>query len=121
MMTMHVAANIAQDKALSYTKQAPGDDFIPLVIETYSCFHLHFDSFLTTCVHAYITHHQQTSLVPLMFIYHYKQRVSIALQHTQAIAILQWVVTLNHSSSSLSHIPTNAPPSLVDLWHRMPI
>jgi hypothetical protein len=121
MMTMHVMAIIVQDKARSYTKRTLGDDFIPLVVKTYSCFHLHFDSFLTSCVHVYITCHQQTSLIPLMFISHYKQRVSMTLQRTQAIAIFQQAVTLNHSSSSLSHIPTSAPPSLVDLWHRMPI
>jgi hypothetical protein len=38
----------------------------------------------------------------------------------QAIAILQWAATLSHSSSSLPHISASAPPSLADLWQRMP-
>jgi hypothetical protein len=56
--------------------------------KTYDCFHLRFDSFFTSCVHACITHHQQTSLVFFMFISHYRQWVSIALQHVQTIVIL---------------------------------
>jgi hypothetical protein len=58
MMAAHVATIAIQYKAQSYTKRAPRDDFIPLAIETYSCFHPHFDSFLTSCVHACIIHHQ---------------------------------------------------------------
>jgi hypothetical protein len=79
-MTMHVMIVAAQNKAQSYTKQVLGNDFIPLAVKTYSCFHLHFDSFLTSYVHECIAHHQQTSLVLLMFIFHYRQQVLIALQ-----------------------------------------
>jgi hypothetical protein len=118
--TMHAITIIVQNKAWSYTKWTPRDDFIPLAIKTYDCFHLHFDSLFTSCVHANIIYHQQTSLVHSMFISYYKQRMSIALQHVQAIAILQWATMFNHNSSSLPHIPTNAPPSLIDLWQRMP-
>jgi len=60
-------------------------------------------------------HHQEISLVPSMLKSYYKQRMSIAFQCAQAIAILQHVAMLNHNFSSLSHIPTNAPPSLADL------
>ncbi len=84
--------------------------------ETYSCLHPHFDSFFTSCVHASLTCHQQTSVIPSMLISYYREWVLIALQHVQAIVILQWATTFNHSSSSLPHIPTSAPPSLVDLW-----
>jgi hypothetical protein len=52
----HVTIVAAQDKAQSYIEQRPRDDFIPLAIETYSCFHPRFDSFLTSCVHACIVH-----------------------------------------------------------------
>jgi hypothetical protein len=38
----------AQKKTRSYVKGALSDDFIPLAIETYGCFHFRFDSFLTT-------------------------------------------------------------------------
>jgi hypothetical protein len=38
----------AQIKTQSCGKQAPRDDFTPLVIEMYGCFNPHFDSFLTT-------------------------------------------------------------------------
>jgi hypothetical protein len=50
-MTMHVAIVSAQKKAQSYTKQAPRDDFIPLVIKTWlfpSLFWFLF-YFLCTC------------------------------------------------------------------------
>jgi hypothetical protein len=53
----------------------------------YGCFHYHFDSFLTACAHTIIACHQWSSLVPLMFVSHYRQRVSIALQHVQTITI----------------------------------
>jgi len=119
-MIMCAITIIVQNKAWSYTKWAPGDDFIPLAIKTYNCFHLRFDSFFTSCVHANITYHQQTSLVHSMLIFYYRQWMSIALQHVQAIVILQWATMFNHNSSSLPHIPTNAPPSLIDLWQRMP-
>jgi len=79
-----------------------------------------FNSFFTSYVHANITRHQQNFLVPLMLISYYKQRMSIAFQCAQAIMILQWGVVLNHNSSSFPHIVASAPPSLVDLWHRMP-
>jgi hypothetical protein len=51
-----------------------------------------------------------------MFISHYRQRVSIALQHVQAVTIIQWAAALGWGSSSLPHIIVNAPSSLVDLW-----
>jgi hypothetical protein len=86
--TTHVATVAAQDKAQSCIEQALGDDFIPLAIETYSCFHPRFDSFLIFCVHAYITRHQHTSLVLLMLIYHNSQQVLIALHHARIITIL---------------------------------
>jgi hypothetical protein len=72
MMTTHAMIVVVQDKARSYPKQTSRNDFIPLAIKTYNCHHPHFDSFLTSCVHACIIHHQQTSLVPSMFIFHYK-------------------------------------------------
>jgi hypothetical protein len=68
----------------------------PLAIKTYGCFHPCFETFLIFCVHASVAHHQQTSLVPSMFIFYYKQRMLIALQHAQVITILQHVATLNH-------------------------
>jgi hypothetical protein len=105
---------VTQDKALSYIQQVLGNHFIPYAIETYSCFHLHFDSFLTSYVHASITHHQQTSLIPIMLICH-KQQSLIALQHVQPIAILQWATTYNHNFSSLPHVLINALFSLADL------
>jgi hypothetical protein len=36
---------VAQEKTQSYVEQMLGDDFIPFAIETYGCFHFHFDSF----------------------------------------------------------------------------
>jgi len=38
---------VAQEKAWSYAKQTPSNDFIPFIIEMYGCFHFGFDSFLT--------------------------------------------------------------------------
>jgi hypothetical protein len=49
MTTTHIAMMVAQEKTRSYFEQILGDDFIPLVIETYGCLHSHFDSFLITC------------------------------------------------------------------------
>ncbi len=97
-----------------------GDDFIPLAIKTHSCFHPHFDSFLISCVHAYMVRHQQASLVHLMLIFHYGKQMSIALWYVQAIAILQRVAMLSHNILSFAQIPISAPPSLGNLWHRMP-
>jgi hypothetical protein len=57
-MTKHVITIVIQNNAQSYTKWALGDDFIPLAIEPYGYFHPHFYSFLTSCVHASIVHHQ---------------------------------------------------------------
>jgi len=68
MMTMHASRVVAQDKARSYIERMPGDDFIPLAIKTHGCLHPHFDSFFISCVQASIVRHQQTSLVPSMFI-----------------------------------------------------
>jgi hypothetical protein len=59
MTTTHASRVVAQDKAWSYIERTPGDDFIPLTIETHGCLHPHFDSFLTSCVQASIVRHQQ--------------------------------------------------------------
>jgi hypothetical protein len=40
---------VAQEQTQSYAKRALGDDFIPLIIETYGCFNFCFDSFLIAC------------------------------------------------------------------------
>ncbi len=55
---VHATIVVVQDKTWFYTERTLGDDFIPLAIETYSCLHPHFDSFLTICVHAYVARHQ---------------------------------------------------------------
>jgi hypothetical protein len=55
-----------------------------------------------------------------MFISYYRKQVSIALQCAQAIATFQQATTLSHDSSSLPHVPTNAPSLLADFWLRMP-
>ncbi len=44
----------------------------------------------------------------------------IALQCAQAITFLQQAGMLSYNSSSLPHIQASAPPSLADLWQRMP-
>jgi len=55
--TAHAGTVATQDKARSYTEWTPRNDFIPLAMETYNCFHFCFDSFLTSCVHACRTCH----------------------------------------------------------------
>jgi hypothetical protein len=47
--TTHVVMMDIQEKTRSYTKQTLDDDFIPLAIETYECFHFYFNSFLSAC------------------------------------------------------------------------
>jgi hypothetical protein len=73
MRTTHAVAIVVQNKARSYTKQTPRNNFIPLAIKTYDCLHLHFDSYFTSYVHANIAYHQQTSLLPSMLISYYRQ------------------------------------------------
>jgi hypothetical protein len=41
----YVMTIVFQEKTCSYTKHALRNNFIPLFIETYGCFHPHFDSF----------------------------------------------------------------------------
>ncbi len=62
-----------------------------------------------------IHRHQQTSLIPSMLTFYYKQRMLVALQCAQAIGILQQVAILNHNSLFLLHIQANALPSLANL------
>jgi len=108
-MTTHVVMMVVQEKGRSYIERTLGNDFIPLVIKTYKCCHSHFDSFFTTCAQTIIACHQRFSLVPSMFVFYYKQHLSIALQHAQAMAILQQVVTLGWGSSFFPHIIVSAP------------
>jgi len=51
-----------------------------------------------------------------MLVSYYQQRMSMALQCAQAIAILQWATTFGWGFSSLAHIKASAPPWLADLW-----
>ncbi len=106
---------VVQEKTWSYIKRTLGNDFIPLAIETYGCLYFCFDSILTTCAHTTIAHHQWFSLIPSL-VSCYRQRVSITLQHVQAIAIFQQVATLGWGSSSLPHIKASALLSLANLW-----
>ncbi len=112
---VHATIVVAQEKTCSYVKCALGNYFIPLAIKIYGCFHTHFVSFFTTCVEATIACHQQSSLVPMMFISCYQQHFSIALQCAHAIAILKCASMLGKHSSSLPHIATIAPSSLANL------
>ncbi len=67
----HVAMMVVEEKTRSYAERAQGDDFIPLDIETYECFHSYFDSFFIVCAQTIIARHQQSSLFPLMLISYY--------------------------------------------------
>ncbi len=48
-MMSHVAMMATYENTQSCAKQALGDDFIPLAIETDGCFYSCFDSFLIAC------------------------------------------------------------------------
>ncbi len=114
-MITHATLMDAKEKTRSYVKRTLGKDCIPLAIETYGCLHSHFNSFLITCAQNTIVRHQWSYLIPSMFISHYQQHLSIALQHAQTITIFQWVVAFGWGSSSLPHIIANALLSLVNL------
>jgi hypothetical protein len=77
--TTHATTMVVQEKTQSYAKQTPSNGFIPLAIKTYGCLHSRFDSFLITCAWTIIMRHQQSSLVPSMFISYYRQHVSITM------------------------------------------
>ncbi len=49
---------VVQEKTQSYSKRTPYDDFIPVAIETYGCFHFRFNSFLISFAHTIVTRHQ---------------------------------------------------------------
>jgi hypothetical protein len=74
----HAMTVVAQEKTCSYVKCELGNYFIPLAKKTYGCLHIHFVSFFTNCLQPTIACHQQSSLVPMMFISYYQQHVSIA-------------------------------------------
>jgi hypothetical protein len=63
--------------------------------------------FFISCIQATIAHHQQYSLVPMVLISNFQQRVPIAFQHVQSIVILQCVAALEMHSSSIPHIVAN--------------
>jgi hypothetical protein len=115
-MTTHTMMMITQKKTQSYIERTLGNDFIPLVIETYRCFHSHFDSLFTIYAYTTITCHRWSYLVPSMLVFYYRQHVSITLQHAQAMVILQQVVTLGRGLSFLPHIIVNAPSLVANLW-----
>jgi hypothetical protein len=71
---------------------------------------------MVVCAQTTIVRHQQSSLVPLMFISDYRQHVSITLQCAQTIASFQQAPALGQGSSSLPHIIVIALLSLTDLW-----
>jgi hypothetical protein len=116
MMTTHATIFVVQKKTQPYAEWTLSNDSIPLAIKRYGCLHSHFDSFFIAYAQTTIMCHQQSSLVPSKFISYYWQCVCIALQHAQAITILQWVVALGRGSSSFPHIIIHAPLLLADLW-----
>jgi hypothetical protein len=75
-MTTH-ATTTTQKKTQSYTECALGDNFIPLVIKTYGCFHSCFNSFQCS------SHYNLSSKIFFGShgaFYYYRQHVSITFQ-----------------------------------------
>jgi hypothetical protein len=54
LIIAHAITIVVQNKIRFYIYQTARNNFIPLAIETYDCFHPCFDSFFTSCVHANI-------------------------------------------------------------------
>jgi len=77
--TAHVAIMVVQEKTWSYAEHTLRNDFNPLAIEMYECYHYCFNSLLTNCAQTIIICHQQSSLIPLILISYYWQHVPIML------------------------------------------
>ncbi len=77
--TAHVAMMVVQEKTWSYAEQTLRNDFNPLAIEMYECYHYCFNSLLTNCAQTTITCYQRSSLAPLILISYYWQHVPITL------------------------------------------
>jgi hypothetical protein len=104
MTTTHVVMKVALKKTRSYDEWTVGDDFIPLVIKTYGCFHSCFNSFFTTCAHTTIMCHQRSSLVPSMFFSYYKQHVpypTVCISHNNSS--VGYYIWLGFLISSVHH------------------
>jgi hypothetical protein len=84
-MTTHAMMMLVEENTRLYVKRTSCDNFIPLAIEIFGCFHFCFDLFFITCAHITIACHQRSSLVPLMLVSYYQQCMSITLQNAQAI------------------------------------
>jgi hypothetical protein len=54
-MTAHATIVVIQEKTRSYMEHASRNDFIPLAIEIYGCFHSYLNLFFIYCVQAIIT------------------------------------------------------------------
>jgi hypothetical protein len=102
-ISTHATMMVGQKKRWSDVEWTPSDDFIPLSIVKYGCFHFSFHPFFITCAQTTAALHQW-SLVPSMFVSYYQQHVSIALQCAQAIMILLPAFTLGQGFSLLPHI-----------------
>jgi ABC-type transport system involved in cytochrome bd biosynthesis fused ATPase/permease subunit len=90
-MIAHATMMTAKKNTMIQVKRTQNDDFILFAIETYECFHFHFDSFFTTYAQTIITCHQQSFLIffnaclilliihihnPIMYINHYDYSTS---------------------------------------------
>ncbi len=76
-----------QEKTQSCAERILGDDFNPLVIETYGCFHFCFDSFFIASAQTTIMCQSMVFFNPFNVFFYYQQCVSISLQHAEAIVI----------------------------------
>ena len=104
----HAARVAAQMKEGKYADHSPDDTFIPLAVETYGCLDSSFDEFLGTCARRAaelriggLDPRQLTSRL-LCF---YRQRVSVALQRSQARAVHHRAARAVLSSSGARGLP----------------
>ena len=104
----------ASRKHRAYSDLFPGDAFRPLAVETYGCLDGPFDNFLRECARRAVAS-GTTSASSSTLACFFRQRVSVALQRAQAVAIRRRTMALDVAHAGL--------PSLLpcDLLHGLNI
>jgi hypothetical protein len=88
-----------QARERSYHNQHPIDQFFPLAIEVFGCFHKHANVILHDCANAIWSLKGTKGLHISTLVTFLHQKVSITLQRMQTSSILSWAIAIGLANS----------------------
>jgi hypothetical protein len=123
MIQGFVASNVTQAKEMNYHNWHPANQFLPLTIEVFGCFHKRVYVFLHDYANAICNVKRPESLHLSILVIFLHQKVLITLQRMQTSSILNRAIAISLTTSQLPPFYDIPPITMADLlqavgfWH----